>query len=223
MQIGNGKSCFLWEDLWEQEILRQKFPELFSFAKDKLLVSADCFAQDHLHNLFHLLLSQHAHAQLSMLQNMVDEVVVNEDNDKWSYIWDSDRFSVKKTYKHLRGHQVTHQAFRWLWKCSCQNKHKVFFWLVLIDRVSTRELLKRKNMVLQDYTCVLCNGAIEESQTHLFLQCPFAMQCWGSINLQVQQHLDPFQNLQSFKDQLSEPFFHGSYSPNGLDNLEVQE
>jgi hypothetical protein len=142
-----------------------------------------------------------------MLQNMVDEVVVNEDNDKWSYIWDSDRFSVKKTYKHLRGHQVTHQAFRWLWKCSCQNKHKVFFWLVLIDRVSTRELLKRKNMVLQDYTCVLCNGAIEESQTHLFLQCPFAMQCWGSINLQVQQHLDPFQNLQSFKDQLSEPFF----------------
>ena len=33
VEIGNGSSCFLWEDLWGNEILNQKFPELFSFAK----------------------------------------------------------------------------------------------------------------------------------------------------------------------------------------------
>jgi len=33
VEIGNGSSCFLWEDLWGNEILNQKFLELFSFAK----------------------------------------------------------------------------------------------------------------------------------------------------------------------------------------------
>lgn len=41
VQIRNGRSCFLWEDLWVTEILSKKFPELFSFAKNKHIVFAD--------------------------------------------------------------------------------------------------------------------------------------------------------------------------------------
>ena len=107
----------------------------------------------------------------------------------------------------MTGHQVVHPAFKWLWACSCQSKHKVLFWLLLKDRISTRELLRRKNMALQDFNCVLCNAAVEESLLHLFLECPFATQCWGLINIQTNQHSDPFQNLQSFRDQLRVPFF----------------
>ena len=62
-------------------------------------------------------------------------------------------------------------------------------------------------MALQDFNCVLCNAAVEESLSHLFLECPFATQCWGLINIQTNQHSDPFQNLQSFRDQLRVPFF----------------
>jgi hypothetical protein len=43
--------------------------------------------------------------------------------------------------------------------------------------------------------------------THLFLECPFAVQCWAIINIQVHHRLDPFENLQSFEDQLQIPFF----------------
>jgi hypothetical protein len=32
-------------------------------------------------------------------------------------------------------------VFRWLWKTCCQNKRKIFFWLLLKDRLSTRQLL----------------------------------------------------------------------------------
>lgn len=113
----------------------------------------------------------------------------------------------QKTYRHLRGHQVLHPAYKWLWACCCQSKHRVFFWLLLKDRISTRELLRRKNMALQDYNCVLCNVVVEESLAHLFLECPFAIQCWGMINIQIDQQADPFQNLQNFKDQLRVPFF----------------
>jgi hypothetical protein len=76
-----------------------------------------------------------------------------------------------------------HPAFKWLWASSCQSKHKIFFWLLLKDRVSTRELLRRKNMDLQDFSCVLCSALVEESLVHLFLECPFDIQCWDLIGV----------------------------------------
>lgn len=76
-------------------------------------------------------------------------------------------------------------AFKWLWKSSCQNKHKVFFWLLLKDRLSMRNLLRRKTMVLDSYECELCNSRQEETLEHLFLRCPYAIACWNLINLYV--------------------------------------
>jgi hypothetical protein len=207
VQISDGKSCYLWEDLWGNDILSQKFPELFSFAKKKKLVFAEAKVQVQLHSLFHLPLSQQAHAQLLQLQEILDDLDISDEPDKWLYIWNSNSFSVRKAYKHLSGQRTLHPAFAWLWNCSCQPKHKVFFWVLTMDRLSTRELLKRKNMILQDYCCILCNANAEESLIHLFLGCPFAIQCWAFINIQVDADLDPFQNLQRFKDQLRVPFF----------------
>ena len=43
------------------------------------------------------------------------------------------------------------KVFRWLWKTCCQNKRKIFFWLLLKDRLSTRQLLRRRHMFLEDY------------------------------------------------------------------------
>lgn len=123
------------------------------------------------------------------------------------FIWNSHLYSVKKAYRHLSGHLNLHPAYKWLWSSSCQKKHKVFFWLLIKDRLSTRELLRRKNMLLQDYSCPLCNGTLDESSTHLCLECPFAYQCWTWINLQPDSNLDPFQNLQSFRNQMRAPFF----------------
>jgi hypothetical protein len=40
VEIGDGSSCLLWEDLWGNDIMSQKFLELFSFAKDKHIVLA---------------------------------------------------------------------------------------------------------------------------------------------------------------------------------------
>ena len=102
----------------------------------------------------------------------------------WSYIWGTPYFSSVKAYVHLTGHRVIHNAFKWLWKSSCQNKHKVFFWLLLKDRLSTREILKRRNMYLPDYSFVCYGQVVEESLEHLFIQCHFCkgtLECPGII------------------------------------------
>jgi len=46
-----------------------------------------------------------------------------------------------------------------------------------LDDGSTRELLKRKNMNLDSYNCVLCLQGAEESLQHLFFHCSFAQCC----------------------------------------------
>jgi hypothetical protein len=106
----------------------------------------------------------------------------------------------------LSGHLILHLVYKWLWQSSSQNKHKVFFWLLIMDWRSTRELLRRKNITLQDYNCILFNGTTEETLFHLFLDCPFST-CWAWLQIQIDSSLEPFQIIESFRDQLQVPFF----------------
>ena len=179
----------------------------FSFVKSKTTILAEAKSRENILNLFHLPLSQQAFDQLTQLQQDLQQLTLNDNNDHWTCIQNSGRFTVAKAYRHLSGHRIIHQSYNWIWNCSCQNKHKVFAWLILIDRLSTRELLRRKNMELEDYTCVLCTSSAEESLFHLVIDCPFASTCWNWLGLQINPQVDLFQNLESFKRQLQVPFF----------------
>jgi hypothetical protein len=64
-------------------------------------------------------------------------------------------------------------------------KHKVLFWLLLKDRISTRDLLRRKNKVLDSYSCDLCILQKLETVGHLILPCNFAKACWRVIGATV--------------------------------------
>jgi hypothetical protein len=77
-------------------------------------------------------------------------------------------------------------------------KNKVLFWLLLKDRLSTRNILKRKNRALPSYDCVLCQLQLEETLEHLFLHCPFAISCWNLLHLHI-AHGDPFEISQAFR------------------------
>jgi hypothetical protein len=107
----------------------------------------------------------------------------------------------------LRGSSWTHPVFKWLWKSSCQHKHKAFFWLLRQDRLSTRNILRRKNFHLPSYACVLCVHNQEETMEHLFLQCDLARECWALIGLAVSNFPNPYQIFEDFRSQLNVSFF----------------
>ena len=132
-------------------------------------------------------------------------VLKTDDTDVWSYIWGSPFFSTSKAYAHLTGHMPTHPLFRWLWNSSCQNKHRVFFWLLLHNRLSTREILRRRNMALPSYACVCCNLGMDETLFHLFFDCPFALACWSRLNIVLVGN-STWQVLKLIKDQFNLPF-----------------
>lgn len=85
--------------------------------------------------------------------------------------------------------------------------HKVFLWLLAEDMPSTMNVLKRKNMHLQSFDCVLCGDSCEETVEHLFLQCRFSRSCWNYIGVHVPTALDPLQVLERSRSQLKVSFF----------------
>ena len=154
----------------------------------------------------HLPLSPLVVTQLLQVAEDLVTLPAIEEKDTWTYIWGTPFFSTSRAYKHLTRHMPVHSFFRKLWKSSCQNKHKFFFWLLLRDRLSTRELLRRRNMILPSYDCVCCNLGIDESLTHLFFSCPFAQACWIRLNI-VLVELDPVLAMEEIRDQINLPFF----------------
>jgi hypothetical protein len=79
--------------------------------------------------LFNLPLSFEAFNQFEQLNLIFTSSPRTEEHDNWFYIWGSSIFTSKKAYRHLIGNIEADQMFRWIWKSSCQLKHKVFLWL----------------------------------------------------------------------------------------------
>jgi hypothetical protein len=173
----NGNSVVFWLEEWNGTILKLRFPQLFSFVK-KPKISLNFMVNNELSRIFSLPLSGQATDQLTQVQALLNNLHLDPNvDDNWNYVWGS-QFSSKKAYKALKGTMEASPLFRWLWSSSNLGKHKFFFWLLLRDRLNTRNLLRRKNRNLDDYSCVLCNNGIEETLEHLFFSCSFSQDCW---------------------------------------------
>jgi hypothetical protein len=61
-------------------------------------------------------------------------------------------------------------------------KHKVFFWLLLNNRLNTRNLLRRKRFQLPSTDSVMCNHRVEETLHQKFFECEFAQMCWAALH-----------------------------------------
>lgn len=178
---------------------------MFSFARNTNITVSTFQSQQQLHQLFHLPLSEIAFQQLQALHDIINELITIDNNDIWKAQWGN--FAAAKAYRFIMGHRQIPLPFKWLWKTFCQPKHKIFFWLLLSDRLSTKNILKRKNMHLDSYDCAMCQDSLEETMEHLFLGCPFAAACWYQIGIVIQSQDNIFNTIQQLKDQTHPQFF----------------
>jgi hypothetical protein len=203
VQIRSGETCLLWKDKWQSQPLQTMFPECYSFAKNLNISLAEAKNSSDISALFHLPVSQPAFNQMMQLQVLLQNTQMQEDSDHWR----SSIFSAARVYRSLIGTHNPDQAFRWIWKSPCQPKHKMFCWLLFKDRLSTKNLLRRRGMLLENYNCEFCGQGIEETNAHLFLHCPFALHCWGFLNLAVPSTDSIFQFCEAVRIQQNSQFF----------------
>lgn len=156
-----GNTVLFWSDSWTDQPLKEKFPQLYSFTR-KLKCSIRFFIDQDVERTLSLPLSTQAADQLQVVDSLLQDRNWDDNvKDIWSYSWGSSKYSSKKAYNILIGVTAASPLFKWLWASSNLGKHKFFFWLLLRDRLNTRNLLRRKNMELDDYSCELCNSGCE--------------------------------------------------------------
>lgn len=153
-KLGNGQATLLWHDNWLDQPLKERFPELLSFAKSDSLYVHDWNRTEDQIQLFHTPLSTQAYNQFTQMQNLIQLQQNEHVKDTWTCNSQKSKYSSITMYHHLCQQQQEQHIYKWLWKSSCRLRNKIFFWLLLHDRVNTRNLLKRKYFPLESYTCV---------------------------------------------------------------------
>ena len=105
-------------------------------------------------------------------------------HDTWEYCWGSKDFKANRYYKFYFRDVKAHQSYHWLWKSKVTLKIKMFGWLLLFDRLNTRNMLKRRHYNIgDDLSCLLCNQQVEEDVEHMIFQCPFSTNCWSKLGI----------------------------------------
>jgi hypothetical protein len=185
-KIGNGKSVLFWKDFWQDgTLLCDQYPRLFSFALDEDISVAALFSAEDMTSKFHLPLSTEAFQELQIIQQLSDNTpIVTDVHDTRSFVW-GEKYTSARYYRFLFERVPRNEIMISIWSSKTMPKIKVFLWLMLIDRLNTRDIMQRKNWRVDSGTdCSLCQTTSLETRTHLFFECDFVKCCWNAINIQ---------------------------------------
>jgi hypothetical protein len=207
-KLGNGETILFWSDNWNDWIIQESFPRLFSFAKDKLISVNEALQITDPAQAFHLPISSEAAGELRSLQDMLSGVVTSNNNDQWLISNNkSGAFIPSQVYRMSFQHIPSHFPSQWIWKSKCTSKHKFFAWLILHDRINTKDMLRRRHwQVTTDHTCVLCPTDALEDWSHLFFECTFSVRIWIYLQIDWAQGSGP-EMLKNTKRRFKGPCF----------------
>lgn len=171
-KVNLGDTVCFWNDSWDLGDLKIMFPQVYSFVRDKKASVRKFLSQDIYANFF-TPLSSKVVEQLTELFDLIQALEIQGDSkDQWSNVWGIAEYSSKKAYNQLIEHMHVSLVYKWFWKSYCRGRQKFTFLLLLKDRLNTRNILRRKRRILDDYSCPLCASQIEEMADHLFSGAP---------------------------------------------------
>lgn len=180
--VGIGDAVLFWKDLWLDQVLDEAYPRAASFAKSPDSSVHSVLTCSLLDQLFHLPLSIQARDELRQIQFLSAEVRLTTQRDSWRCPWGE--YTAKRFYEFCFREVQVDPEFCLIWKSKCTMKIKVFLWLLLADRMNTRDMLRRRHYNIgNDLSCMLCDTRARETVEHLFFDCPFSVSCWNKLNI----------------------------------------
>ena len=124
-----------------------KFSNLHSFAKEAVISLKSVREANNIVDLFRIPMSRQAYNELLLLTDDLNELNSSpiDGKDEWIFMWGNQSNSVKRFYQH---HFVAIRppvTIQWIWKAKCVTRIKLFSWLLLNDKLNTRNMLRRRN------------------------------------------------------------------------------
>lgn len=154
-------------------------------------------------------MSRVAYNEFLVFKDPLDQLRDDTDQtDVWIYQWNGGLYSARQYYRHQFRDTVPSPPFCWIWKGKCMPRIKFFAWLLLADRLNTRELLRRRHKHLEEgYACVMCPDQIDESTFHLFFECTSSISIWFAIGIQWDLQGDACETLVHQRENIVGPYF----------------
>jgi hypothetical protein len=169
----------------ESNSLSQEFPRLFSFALDQNISLRDMVNLDNIEEHFYLPLSAQAFDEFTQVGEIVLSQELNpEGKDVWKTQWKDGVYTASKYYHYMFRDQHASPILARIWKSKCILRIKFFAWLLINDRLNTRDMLRRRQCnVTNVYDCVLCPTYAVEDWMHLFFYCNFSQRVWNYLQI----------------------------------------
>jgi hypothetical protein len=104
--------------------------------------------------------------------------------DSWNFEWSNPIYSTKKVYRQLIGEHHTHPAILDIWKTCNLPRQKFFSWLLMYQRLNTKDLMTHKHFYVEFNDCVLCDNCPQETLMYLFFECNFSQAFWWDLNIE---------------------------------------
>jgi hypothetical protein len=209
--IGSGHSVLLWKDKWSNhDPLAHSYDRLFSFALNPDASVMEALQCENLASMFYLPLFVQAFDEMQSLHTNLNELRNNIESgkDQWIYSLNNGVYSPSSYYKFLFEGLPAEIIFKWLWKSKCLPKLKVFAWLMIIDKINTKDMILRRHWHLNSGSeCILCHNHMLETRDHLFFTCPFAARCWNYVQIQWLQKENISETFRATKQSFLGPCF----------------
>jgi len=181
-QLGDGSSVLFWKDSWAGDCLLDVFPNIANFAKHLDISVKEVSEAEYLEDLFDIPFSQQAAVEIEDLRLLIQDFDLPGGLDQRIFCWGNSKYSAAKLYKLAFQNVQAPAVFRGVWKSKVTPRVKFFVWLILLDRLNTKNMLVRRHFNVQPNSlCVLCEDGIEETIDHLFFDCSFAKKCWDKL------------------------------------------
>jgi hypothetical protein len=82
--------------------------------------------------------------------------LTDETKDTWLVEKGNGQYKPSLIYRLHFGSVLNHTPSVWLWKSKCTSKHKFFAWLILHDRINTKDMLLRRHWNVRIIIVVCC-------------------------------------------------------------------
>lgn len=185
VKVQTGDTALFWSDKWLGNLLQLTYPRLFSYALDSNISVKDVFDSVDRILLFSRPLSQQAYDEFMHMQQAISQFSLNpQGKDQWVTIWKDGIYTSSRYYHHCFKDVTASMIYSYIWKSKVQLKLKVFAWLLVSDRLNTRDMLRRRKWNVTDvFHCELCPTRVTEDWVHLFFQCNFSIRVWNYLQI----------------------------------------
>ncbi|OMO78705.1 reverse transcriptase [Corchorus capsularis] len=89
-------------------------------------------------------------------------------------------YKISLIYNQLRHRQPHVSWHRLLWFSYNYPRHSLITWMVILDRLPTKDRLRQWNLQLDSMDCVLC-GQHTDCRDHIFFTCDYSKKVWMKV------------------------------------------